>query len=149
MDEEEKEFNERIKKIHDARDEENQKLQKLMLSRVDDLAISKEFQDEQMKFFEDEKDKLTTLHEKEITKKRQDYWADLVKLERNLDNELEEVRKKVQTNLIGKSSEIAGKSSKVAFLKGESSKVTSTPIGFGTIDFGKIFGPKDAHVDGD
>ncbi|OMO83719.1 hypothetical protein CCACVL1_11247 [Corchorus capsularis] len=91
MDEEEKEFNERIKKIRDARDEENRKFEKFMLSRVlDELAISKEFQDEQMKFFDDEKEKLTRLHEKEITKKRQDYWADLVKLERKLDNELEE-----------------------------------------------------------
>ncbi|TYI73762.1 hypothetical protein E1A91_D07G152300v1, partial [Gossypium mustelinum] len=105
---------ERIKFIHEARDEKEESFEKLQQQerekvkqsnpnpsnaeeyrrRADEIAKFIKFQDEEMQAFVAERDKLIKAHEKKMVGMRERHWQEEVELEKEFDAELSHLMEK-------------------------------------------------------
>ncbi|PPD92341.1 hypothetical protein GOBAR_DD10706 [Gossypium barbadense] len=114
MDFQEQFFKERIKFIHEARDEKEESFEKLQQQqrekvkqsnpnpsnteeyrrRADEIAKFIKFQDEEMQAFVAERDKLIKAHEEKMVGMRERHWQEEVELEKEFDAELSHLMEK-------------------------------------------------------
>ncbi|KHG20144.1 Protein SUPPRESSOR OF GENE SILENCING 3 [Gossypium arboreum] len=114
MDFQEQFFKERIKFIHEARDEKEESFEKLQQQqrekvkqsnpnpsnteeyrrRADEIAKFIKFQDEEMQAFVAERDKLIRAHEEKMVGMRERHWQEEVELEKEFDAELSHLMEK-------------------------------------------------------
>ncbi|KAE8696264.1 SGS3-like protein [Hibiscus syriacus] len=114
MDFQEQFFQEQIKIIHEARDEREERFEKLQQQqrenvklsnrnpsnteeykrRVDEIAKFIKFQDDEMQAFVGERDKLIKTHEEKMAAMRQRHWQEEVELEKEFDSELSQLMEK-------------------------------------------------------
>ncbi|MFQ6638312.1 hypothetical protein Gotur_016988, partial [Gossypium turneri] len=122
MDFQEQFFKEQIKFIHEARDEEEEKFEKLQQQqrekfvkqsppntsntgeyrrRADEIAKFIKLQDEEMEGFVSERDKLITVHKEKMAAMRQRHWQEEVELEKEFATELSRLMEKYTPTMPG------------------------------------------------
>ncbi|MBA0690184.1 hypothetical protein Goari_007877, partial [Gossypium aridum] len=122
MDFQEQFFKEQIKFIHEARDEEEEKFEKLQQQqrekfvmqstpntsnteeyrrRADEIAKFIKLQDEEMEAFVSERDKLITVHKEKMAAMRQRHRQEEVELEKEFDTELSRLMEKYTPTMPG------------------------------------------------